>query len=130
MDAELARVQLEEISRLSERSRLTFLLDGWEDKLKRSLYGALVAEVNQYPVVLSLSDMTGKRGSADALLKVAEDALDGMDIKGGSNLVAVTTDNPSVMRSFRKKFQMRFYWVLVSYWYPEIEPIIQFNPYK
>ena len=60
MDAELSRVQLEEISHVQERKRLTFLLDGWEDLLKRSLYGALAAEVNQYPIVLSLADMTGK----------------------------------------------------------------------
>ena len=36
-DAELCRVQIEEITRLKERRRLTFLIDGWEDKLKRSL---------------------------------------------------------------------------------------------
>ncbi|KAF8840053.1 hypothetical protein BDN67DRAFT_1011772 [Paxillus ammoniavirescens] len=60
MDAELCRVQLEEVARVKERKRLTFLLDGWEDLLKRSLYGALAAEINQYPIVLKLADMTGR----------------------------------------------------------------------
>jgi hypothetical protein len=59
MDSEVARVQIADIAHLKERKRLTLLLDGWEDKIRRSLYGCLAAEVNQRPVVLSLEDMTG-----------------------------------------------------------------------
>ncbi|KIK75288.1 hypothetical protein PAXRUDRAFT_173244, partial [Paxillus rubicundulus Ve08.2h10] len=60
MNAELCRVQLEEVALVKEQKRLTFLLDGWEDLLKCSLYGALAAEINQYPIVLKLADMTGQ----------------------------------------------------------------------
>ncbi|KIJ10916.1 hypothetical protein PAXINDRAFT_16138 [Paxillus involutus ATCC 200175] len=114
MDAELCRVQLEEVARVKERKRLTFLLDGWEDLLKRSLYGALAAEINQYPIILKLADMTGRRGSAEKLLEVSEHALKVMDMEDAKNFIATTTDNPTVMQAFRKKFKDKFYWVLVS----------------
>ncbi|KAG2058781.1 hypothetical protein BDR06DRAFT_1003955 [Suillus hirtellus] len=71
MDSEIARVQMEDIARLKGRKHLTYLLDGWEAKIRWSLYGSMAAEVNQHPVVLSLEDMTGHRGSADKLLKVS-----------------------------------------------------------
>lgn len=114
MDAELCRVQIEEIARLKERKRLTFLIDGWEDKLKRSLYGSLAAEVNKYPVVLNLGDMTGCRGSATGLMETAERALKTMEVEDGENFIAITTDNPTVMQAFRRRFREKFYWVLVS----------------
>ncbi|KAF9227644.1 hypothetical protein BS17DRAFT_793315 [Gyrodon lividus] len=112
MDAELCRIQLEEVARVKERKRLTFLLDGWEDLLKRSLYGALAAEINQYLIVLKLADMTGQRGSAAKLLEVSENALKVMDIEDAKNFIATTTDNPTIMQAFRKKFKDKFYWVL------------------
>ena len=46
MDAELSRVQLEEISCVQERKRLTFLLDGWEDLLKHSLHQQIFTLLN------------------------------------------------------------------------------------
>ncbi|KIK75104.1 hypothetical protein PAXRUDRAFT_94925, partial [Paxillus rubicundulus Ve08.2h10] len=59
LDSEAVRVQQEDIERLKNCKKLTLLLDGWEDLLKRSLYGSVAVEVNQHPVVLSLDDMTG-----------------------------------------------------------------------
>ncbi|KAJ8579829.1 hypothetical protein M405DRAFT_939003 [Rhizopogon salebrosus TDB-379] len=59
MDSEVARVQIEDIARLKGRKRLTFLLDGWEDKIRRSLYGSLAAEVKQRPVALSKGSWIG-----------------------------------------------------------------------
>ncbi|KAH7918267.1 hypothetical protein BV22DRAFT_1024858, partial [Leucogyrophana mollusca] len=112
MDAEVCRVQIEEISRLKERKRLTYLMDGWEDKLKRSLYGSVAAEVNQYPVVLSLEDMSGHRGSAEKLVETSVRALQTMEVEDARNFIASTTDNPTVMQAFRKKFQEKFYWIL------------------
>ena len=70
MDGEAARVQIEEVDRIKQRKRLMLLIDGWEDKLKRSLYGIVASEVNQYPVVLSLQDLTGHRGSAEKLIEI------------------------------------------------------------
>jgi hypothetical protein len=37
-----------------------------------------------------------------------------MELETGRNLIGLTTDNPTVMQSFRGKFQLTFYWVLVS----------------
>jgi hypothetical protein len=118
MDSEAARVQLEELHRLSKRSRLTLLYDGWDDRIGRSLYGAVASEVNQYPVVLSLDDMTGHRGSADMLLKTSQKALKNMDMDDGRKLIALTTDNPTVMQAYRRKFQASYYWILVRYYLP------------
>ena len=113
-DAELCRVQIEEMAHLKERRRITFLIDGWEDKLKRSLYGSLAAKVNKYPVVLSLEDMTGCQGSATGLMEAAEQALKTMEVEDGENFIAITTNNPTVMQAFRRRFKEKFYWVLVS----------------
>jgi hypothetical protein len=118
MDSEAARVQLEELHRLSKRSRLTLLYNGWDDRIGRSLYGAVASEVNQYPVVLSLDDMTGHRGSADMLLKTSQKALKNMDMDDGRKLIALTTDNPTVMQAYRRKFQASYYWILVRYYLP------------
>jgi len=113
MDAEAARVQIEEIDRLKKAKRLTLLFDGWEDKLRRSLYGTVAARVGEYPTVLSLDDLTGHRGSADKYLETAKKAMKNMEIEDGRNIIALTTDNPTVMQSFRGKFKFDYHWVLV-----------------
>ena len=59
MDAELVRVQMEEIRDLKGRKRLMLLLDSWEDLLKCFLYEVLAAGVNHYPTKLCLEDMAG-----------------------------------------------------------------------
>ena len=115
MASEECRIQLEDIARLKDRKRLTFLIDGWEDKLKRSLYGAIAAEVQQFPVVLSLADLTGHRASSDKILEAAVQALQTMELEDGRNFVALTTDNPTVMQAFRKKFQNKYYWIIVCW---------------
>lgn len=71
--------------------------------------------------MLSLDDMTGKRGSANGLLENSAKALNAMDLGDGINFIAVTTDNPTVMQAFRRKFQEKYTWVLVRifYSYPE-----------
>lgn len=114
MDSEYARVSIEEIGRLKQRNRLTLLFDGWEDKIRRSLYGSIAAEVRQYPTVLSLNELTGHRGSADKYLETVKKALKNMEIENGENLIALTTDDPTIMQSFRRKFKSEYYWVIVS----------------
>ena len=109
----MARVHIEEVERLKSGSCFTLITDGWEDKMKRSLYATIVAKVGELPIILSLEDMTGKRGSADNILKVI---LNGMEKMGLSprNCLALTTDNPTVMSSVRTKFVLLFTWILVS----------------
>ena len=98
---EEARVTLKEKGRLKERKLLTLLTDGWEDILRRSVYGFLVAEVAMRPVVLGLSDLTGHRGTAEKLLEVLEHAMkkSGLD---WSQIIALITDNPTVMKALRR----------------------------
>lgn len=111
--SEMARVQIEEMERLHKRNRLTLLVDGWEDKLKRSLYGTIASEVKQYPVVLGLEDVTGQRGSSEKVLAVVENGMKSMGIEDGKLIIATTTDDPTVMQKFRRLFKEKYYWVLV-----------------
>ena len=57
--AEEQRAVEEDIKALKERNNLTYLLDGWEDAMRRSIYGSLLAEVGEHPVVLGLHELTG-----------------------------------------------------------------------
>ena len=83
LDSEAAQVQLEEMAYMKDQKRLTLLIDGWEDILKRSLYGSVTAQTGQYPSVLSLTDMTGERASAAGIFNAAKDALATMGLGDG-----------------------------------------------
>lgn len=67
MASEECWIQPEDIERLKDRKQLTLLIDGWEDKLKQSSYGAIAAEVHQFPVVLSLTNLMLLAKSVSAL---------------------------------------------------------------
>jgi len=41
-----------------------------------------------------------------------------MEIDNGKQVIAVTTDNPTVMQAFCQKFQGSYFWVLVSVVFP------------
>ncbi|KAJ7733867.1 hypothetical protein DFH07DRAFT_780507 [Mycena maculata] len=114
LQAENSRVHLEEVQRLRGTKRITLLFDAWEDMLRRSLYGTVGAGVDAYPSLISLDDMTGNHGSADQYMSTITGALEKMDIGDAKNIIALTTDNPNVMQSFRRKFQAKFPWVLLS----------------
>ena len=53
------------------------------------------------PVVLGRSDLTGHRGTAEKLLEVLEHAMkkSGLD---WSQIIALITDNPTVMKALRR----------------------------
>ena len=61
MDAEATKAQLKDTTQLKARKHLTLLFDGWEDKLQRSLYGTVAAELGEPPCVLSLDELTGSQ---------------------------------------------------------------------
>ena len=114
LDAENVRVQMEEIKRLENRPFLTLLFDGWEDLLKRSLYGSIAAEVKQHPIVLSLDDLTGQRGNVPTLLETTRRATSAMNVGDMKKFIAVTTDNPTSMQAYRRELQKLYPWLLVS----------------
>lgn len=74
----------------------------------------MVSEVNQFPVVLSLEDMTGERATAGNLHAAVIRALRSMELEDGTRIIALVTDNPTVMKLFWSQFQQTYYWVLVS----------------
>ena len=114
MDAEAARAQVEDMTRLKARKHLTLLFDGWEDRLRRSLYGTVAAERGEPPSVLSLDELTGSRGTAEKYLETTKAALKKMDLDDGRNFVALTTNNPTVMQAYRRLMRNAFFWIIVS----------------
>ena len=114
MDAEAAQAQVEDMTWLKARKRLTLLFDGWEDRLWCSLYGTVAAERGEPPSVLSLDELTGSRGTAEKYLETTKAALKKMDLDDGRNFVALTTDNPTVMQAYRRLMRNAFFWIIVS----------------
>ncbi|KAI5891653.1 uncharacterized protein SCHCODRAFT_02668963 [Schizophyllum commune H4-8] len=90
---------------------ITFLIDGWDDIGRQSLYGTVAAGINQFPIVLGLKDMTGQRGSAEKMLEAAEEAIRNAQLPI-EDMIATCTNNPTVMQSFRHKMEDRYFWML------------------
>ncbi|KAL7284481.1 hypothetical protein ACG7TL_001772 [Trametes sanguinea] len=114
LPGEEARVISEDIQRLKGMSLLTMMTDGWEDDLRRALYGTLLAELGLRPIVLGLEDISGQRATAEQLLEVVELALKKKGVSA-KQLVCLVTDNPTTMRAFRHLFQAKYPWVLTTY---------------
>ncbi|KAJ7495512.1 ribonuclease H-like domain-containing protein [Mycena latifolia] len=112
LDAEAADTFLRETERLQRSKLLTLLEDGWEDRLKRSIYGVVAAGIDTFPVVMSLDDLTGERGNAAKCLDIAVNSLQLMGVPDARNFIGLTTDNPTTMQPFRRLFQHKFFWVL------------------
>ena len=113
LPAEEQRAVEEDIKALSERNNLTYLLDGWEDAMRRSVYGSLLAEVGQHPFVLGLHELTGVRATADNLVGISDEALKRKDLDP-KKIIAVCTDNLTTMQSFHHKYSNKYPWILVS----------------
>lgn len=110
--AEEARAYNEDLKRLEGRKNLTYLMDGWEDIQRRSIYGTMLAEVGEYPVVLGLEELTGIRATADNLISLSERAMIKKEITI-ENVIAVCTDNPTTMQAFRRKWAILHPWIIV-----------------
>ncbi|KAJ6540757.1 ribonuclease H-like domain-containing protein [Mycena capillaripes] len=108
-----ADVFLREVDRLQNSKLLTLLEDGWEDMLKRSIYGVVAAGIDSFPIIMSLDDLTGERGNAAKCLDIAVNSLQLMGVPDARNFIALTTDNPTTMKAFRREFQKKFFWVLI-----------------
>ncbi|KAJ7789250.1 hypothetical protein B0H14DRAFT_2627411 [Mycena olivaceomarginata] len=61
---------------------------------------------------MTLDDLTGERGNAVKCLDIAVNSLGHMGDPSARNFIALTTDNPAIMQSFRRLFQAKFFWVL------------------
>ncbi|KAJ3990836.1 ribonuclease H-like domain-containing protein [Lentinula boryana] len=113
LDSEYSRVHLETVDALAEKLRSeTLLIDGWEDILRRSIYGVATAHVGKPSVVLGLRDLTGHRGNAAKIVETAQSCLTEMGVVDAGCLLAVVTDNPSVMQKFRKEIEQLYSWII------------------
>ena len=104
LPAEEARTFAEDVQQLEGRNNLTYLMVGWDDSQRCSIYSCMIAEVSEFPMVLGLEELTGIQGTADNLVDVANKAI-----------VAVCTDNPAMMLAFRRKWTNQHSWILVCF---------------
>ena len=65
---EAVRLQLSSMEKTKTREGLTLLCDGWEDAAVRSIYATVVAEVGKPFIVLGLTNTTGQRATASAII--------------------------------------------------------------
>lgn len=114
MDSEAASIRLAQLARIEKRELFTYIVDGWEDLLKRSLYGSLLAEVGEYPIVLALDNLTGIRGDAEGIFQSVLKSLTAHGLDDGKRLIAVTSDSPTVMLAVKRKIEAKFWWIIVS----------------
>ena len=112
--AEEAQVFQEGLKCLDGRHNLTYLMDGWEDTQKHSIYGCMLAEVSQFPVVLGLEELTRVHATADQLIEVANHALVKKNVKPTS-IIAMCTNNPTTMQAFQRKWTTGKSWILMSF---------------
>ena len=109
---EEARVTEAQKEKLKERKLVTLLTDGWEDILRRSVYGTVAAEVGARPIVLGLSDLTGRRATAENIVDVIELSMKKMSLDA-SQVIALFTDNPTVMQAVRRQMETKYRHILV-----------------
>jgi hypothetical protein len=64
--------------------------------------------------MLGLKDMTGKHASANAILDVTEEAMKKME-KDWPSIIALVTDNPTVMQAVCKRAKDKSRWLMVSH---------------
>ncbi|KAF7350255.1 DUF659 domain-containing protein [Mycena venus] len=112
LDAEAADVFLREADHLQTSRLLTMLEDGWEDRLKHSIYGTVAAGIDSFPIIMGLNDLTGECGNALKCLDIVVQSLELMGVPEVKNFIALTTDNPTTMQSFRRLFQKKYFWIL------------------
>ncbi|KAF8589854.1 hypothetical protein K439DRAFT_1651449 [Ramaria rubella] len=87
------------------------MVDGWKDVQRRSLYGTLAAEVGKPSTVLSLEDVTGQCGDAKKMGEVVGGGMVKMELVPWQH-VGLVTDNPMVMKAFRRFWASKYPWVL------------------
>ncbi|KAF7290222.1 DUF659 domain-containing protein [Mycena indigotica] len=113
LDAEHSDVHLKLVEELLGWQRSGMLIiDGWEDQLRRELYGVAAGRVGDATIVMGLYDVTGHRGNAETVLKTAKTAMADMGITNASPFLAAVTDNPNVMKCFRKMLEKEFPWLI------------------
>ncbi|KDQ15260.1 hypothetical protein BOTBODRAFT_108857 [Botryobasidium botryosum FD-172 SS1] len=111
MAGEESRVHLFELDRLKSKRNLTLMVDGWDDRLRRSVYGVVTMQRGDFPSVLGLHDLTGSRASAEAIVDVVNKGINTMEIDV-RRIIGAVTDDPTPMRLARRKLEEQYPWIL------------------
>ncbi|KAJ7230543.1 ribonuclease H-like domain-containing protein [Mycena pura] len=103
----------------------TYIIDGWEDELRRSLYGSAAGRVGEPTIIMGLQDLTGHRGSARKILDASTTAMMEMGIEEACCFLALVTDNPNVMKSFRASFVKKYPWIIpLACWVHQLNTLV------
>lgn len=113
LKSEAARVQLINIAQMKDRTAITLICDGWEDAAGRSIYATVAVASNTPPIVLNLTDMSGKRATADAIIKLLHTDLKRMGLEP-KDISAICTDNPTTMAAVRRRWEQAYPSCIVS----------------
>ncbi|RPA98730.1 hypothetical protein L873DRAFT_1686564, partial [Choiromyces venosus 120613-1] len=81
---------------LSTFYRYIVLMDGWTDKVKRSLHTVLVLLRGRSPVLLKVEDMNSRCHTWEEYMRVVKCVLEENSLRL-DKMTAVITDSPSVM---------------------------------
>ncbi|KAF5342879.1 hypothetical protein D9758_016087 [Tetrapyrgos nigripes] len=86
------------------------------------------------PVVLCLEDMTADRASADRHVQSIKVGIEKMELDV-KTIIAVMTDNPTVMQAARRKMEEEYYWILTFPCFLHglntiIGKIVSYEPFK
>ncbi|KAF5337770.1 hypothetical protein D9758_016627 [Tetrapyrgos nigripes] len=91
-------------------SHLQRILSSWPSAIQfslRALGGTVAANNKTSPVVLCLEDMTADRASADCHVQSIKVGIEKMELDV-KTIIAVTTDNPTVMQAARRKMEEEY----------------------
>jgi hypothetical protein len=78
--SKLAYVKSEQMKEVQNGKMWTYLMDGWEDTQRRSLYTSMLQKRGQPGIILNIKNMTSMRADGEALLCVSAGALDVMGV--------------------------------------------------
>ncbi|CAG8795514.1 2095_t:CDS:2, partial [Racocetra fulgida] len=107
-----ARILVEMVDRISEMSDLTLSLDGWMDVSNNSIYAFLLHKFENINEIINIEEFSSIRHTASNLLVAIINSLQNVSIDF-SKIIAIVTDNPSVMIWLQKDISEKYQYVIV-----------------
>ncbi|CAG8850162.1 17307_t:CDS:1, partial [Racocetra persica] len=111
IQTEYARILVEMVDRISEMSDLTLSLDGWTDVSNNSIYAFLLHKFGNINEIINIEEFSSIRHTASNLLVAIINSLQNVSIDF-SKIIAIVTDNPSVMIRLRKDISEKYQYVI------------------
>ncbi|CAG8623301.1 591_t:CDS:2, partial [Gigaspora rosea] len=111
IQTEYARILVEMVDRINAMSDLTLPLDRWTDVSNNSIYTFLLHKFEDINEIINIEEFSSIRHTASNLLIAIINLLQNISIDF-SKIIAVVTDNPSVMVRLRKDISEKYQHVI------------------